>query len=47
MDLGLLKRFYIVAEEGTIIRAAQKINTVPSALTKSISDFEYQLSNIS
>lgn len=43
MDLELLKRFYIVAEEGTIIRAAQKINVVPSALTKSISDFEYQL----
>lgn len=43
MDLELLKRFYIVAEEGTIIRAAQRIHVVPSALTKSIGDFEYQL----
>lgn len=43
MDLELLKRFYIVAEEGTIGRAAQKINVAPSAVTRSIGDFEYQL----
>ena len=43
MDLELLKRFYIVAEEGTIGRAAQRIHVVPSALTRSISDFENQL----
>jgi len=43
MDLELLKRFYIVAEEGTIGRAAQKINVAPSAVTRSIGDFEHQL----
>lgn len=43
MDLELLKRFYIVAEEGTIGKAAERIHVVPSALTRSISDFEYQM----
>ena len=43
MNLELLKRFYIVAEEGTIGKASQRLNVVPSALTRSIHDFEYQL----
>jgi DNA-binding transcriptional LysR family regulator len=43
VNLELLKRFYVVAEEGTIGRAAHKLNIVPSALTRSISDFEYHL----
>jgi DNA-binding transcriptional LysR family regulator len=43
MNLELLKRFYVVAEEGGLIKAAQKLNVVPSALTKSITNFEYQL----
>lgn len=43
MDLELLKRFYIVAEERTIGKAAERIHVVPSALTRSISDFEYQM----
>lgn len=43
MDLELLKRFYIVAEEGTIGKAAEKIRVVPSALTRSITDFEHQM----
>lgn len=33
----------MVAEEGTIGKAAQKLNVGPSALTRSIGDFEYQL----
>jgi DNA-binding transcriptional LysR family regulator len=43
MDLELLKRFYIVAQEGTLAKASERIHVVPSALTKSISDFEYQM----
>lgn len=43
MDLELLKRFYIVADEGNVGRAAKKIHIAQSALTRSISDFEYQL----
>ena len=39
MDLELLKRFYIVAQEGTLAKASERIHVVPSALTKSISDF--------
>ncbi len=43
MDLELLKRFYIVAQEGTLAKASEHIHVVPSPLTKSISDFEYQM----
>lgn len=43
MDLELLKRFYMIAEEGGLIKASRKLHVVPSALTGSISDFEYQL----
>lgn len=43
MNLELLKRFYAIAEEGGLIKASRKLHVVPSALTRSISDFEYQL----
>lgn len=43
MNLELLKRFYAVADEGGLIKASRKLHVVPSALTRSISDFEYQL----
>lgn len=43
MDLNLLRRFYIVAEAGSLMKAAERIQVVPSALTRSIIDFEDQL----
>lgn len=46
MDLELLKRFHLVAKEGGLIKAAGKLNIVPSALSRSIEDFEYQLKTI-
>ena len=32
-----------MAQEGTLAKASERIHVVPSALTKSISDFEYQM----
>lgn len=43
MDLELLKRFYLVAQEGTVGRAAEKLHIARSALSKSVDDFEYQM----
>ena len=43
MDLELLKRFYIVAQEGTVWRAADRIHVVQSAVTRSINLFEHQM----
>lgn len=43
MDLELLKRFYITAQEGAIGRAAQKLNVAQSALTRSIQLFEHRM----
>jgi len=43
MDLELLKRFYLTAQEGAIGRAADKLNVAQSALTRSIHLFEYQM----
>lgn len=46
MDLELLKRFYVVAEEKSITKAAKKLNTTQSALSKSMSLFEYNMKTI-
>lgn len=43
MDLELLKRFYLTAQEGSIGKGAEKINIAQSALTRSIHLFEHQL----
>lgn len=43
MDLELLKKFYYVAEEGSVTRAAKRIYLTQSALSKAISYFEYRL----
>jgi len=43
VDLELLKRFYIVAQEGTVWRAADRIHVVQSAVTRSINLFEHQM----
>ena len=43
MDLELLKRFYIVAQEGTVWRAADRIHVAQSAVTRSINLFEHQM----
>lgn len=43
MDLELLKKFYYVAEEGSVTRAAKRIHLTQSALSKAISYFEYRL----
>ena len=43
MGLELLKKFYYVAEEGSVTRAATRIHLTQSALSKAISYFEYRL----
>ena len=43
MDLELLKRFYITAQEGNMGRAAERIHVAQSALTRSIHLFEHQM----
>jgi DNA-binding transcriptional LysR family regulator len=43
MDLELLKRFYIVANAGTLEKAAEKLNVAQSAIGRSIAMFEDQL----
>lgn len=46
MNLELLKRFYAIAEEGGLLKASRKLHVVPSALTRSISQFEHQLKTL-
>lgn len=43
MDLELLKKFYIVAEERNITRAAKRLNTSHSALSRAMVLFEHYL----
>ncbi|WP_032112980.1 LysR family transcriptional regulator [Candidatus Paracaedibacter symbiosus] len=43
MDLELLKKFYMVAEEGSITQAAQRIHMTQPALSRAINYFEYRL----
>ena len=43
MNLELLKRFYAIAKEGNLTKAANKMNVAQSALTRSIHLFENQL----
>lgn len=43
MDLELLKKFYFVAEEGSISSAAKRLNTTQSSLSRSMAFFEYRL----
>lgn len=43
MDLELLKRFYIVAQEGTLAKAADRVHVAQSAVARSIQLFEYQM----
>ena len=43
MDLELLKRFYIVSQEGTLAKAADKVHVAQSAVARSIQLFEHQM----
>ena len=43
MDLELLKKFAIVAEEGSLTSAAKRLNSTQSALSRAMSLFEYRL----
>ncbi|HXF90786.1 MAG TPA: LysR family transcriptional regulator [Candidatus Nitrosotenuis sp.] len=43
MDLGKLKIFYTVVEEGSISQAAKRLNISQPALSRTISNFEYQM----
>lgn len=43
MDLELLKKFYIVAEELNLTNAAKRLNTSHSAISRSMSLFEHYL----
>ncbi len=43
MDLELLKKFAIVAEEGSLTEAAKRLNTSQSALSRAMDLFEYRL----
>ena len=43
MDLELLKRFYIVAQEGTLAKAAEKVHVAQSAVARSVQLFEHQM----
>lgn len=43
IDLGKLRLFYMVAQEGSVSKAARRLNIVQSALSKQIMQFEYRL----
>lgn len=43
MDLELLKKFAVVAEEGSLTAAAKRLNTSQSALSRAMDLFEYRL----
>lgn len=43
MDLSKLRLFYVVAQEGNLTRAANRLNISQPALSKSIADFEDRL----
>lgn len=43
MDLELLKKFYVVAEEKSLSSAAKRLHTTQSALSRSMALFEYRL----
>lgn len=43
IDLGKLRLFYIVAQEGSVSKAAQRLNTSQPALSEHIMNFEHRL----
>lgn len=43
IDLGKLRLFYIVAQEGSVSKASRKLNVVQSALSRQIMNFEHRL----
>lgn len=43
IDLGKLRLFYIVAQEGSLTKAAQRLNTSQPSLTEHIKNFEHRL----